>query len=70
MITMRQIIGRRPNNYGYVLIVGGLLTTIIIVLSLRSGAMPWYPVLFWAPMLLLNVPGWVQAHQGRTEGSC
>lgn len=45
--------GRRPNRYGYILMVGGLMTTILTILSIRNGSMPLYQVFVLTPLLLL-----------------
>jgi hypothetical protein len=45
--------GRRPNRYGYVLIIGGVMTTTLTVLALRAGSMPVYQAFVMAPFLSL-----------------
>ena len=36
------IIARRPNRYGYLLIVSGVLVLTLIVLAIRAGRIDWY----------------------------
>jgi hypothetical protein len=43
----------RPNRYGYVLIVGAVMTTILMILSVRNGSMPLPIVFMLSPLLLL-----------------
>jgi hypothetical protein len=59
---------RRPNKSGYVLIVCGLLYTIPMILTLRSDPMPWYPILVWAPILVLIVLAGFRLIRGERKG--
>lgn len=34
----------RPNKYGYFLILGAVMTSLVLVLGIRAGAMNWYSV--------------------------
>lgn len=45
----------RPNKYGYFLIVGAIMTLIVLVLGIRSGAMDWYAVTVTTAFILFLV---------------
>ena len=44
----------RPNRYGYLLIVGAIMTLIVLVLEIQAGAMNWYLVFVLMALMLFE----------------
>ncbi len=45
----------RPNKYGYVLIAGAIMVTIVLVLGIRADVMDWYSVTVTAAFVIFSL---------------